>query len=142
MTDLHFRSAKQLASDIRRRKVGCLEALDAFLARVDRFNPKLNAIVVTDVDGARRRAKQADAALKKGKVWGPLHGVPMTIKESYDVAGLPTTWGLPALKDNVAPRNALPVDRLLAPGGGGFRQAQQPAGVAGHQSYNDGYRTT
>src|ERR1700724_407620 len=62
MTDLHFRSAKQLASEIRRRKVGCLEALDAFLARVDRFNPKLNAIVVTDVDGARRRAQQADGA--------------------------------------------------------------------------------
>jgi len=107
MTELHFRSAKQLASDIRRRKVGCLEALDAFLARRDRFNPKLNAIVVTDVEGARRRAKQADAALRKGKVWGPLHGVPMTIKESYDVAGMPTTWGLPALKGNIAPRNAL-----------------------------------
>ncbi len=142
MTDLHFRSAKQLASDIRRRKVGCLEALDAFLARVDRFNPKLNAIVVTDVDGARRRAKQADAALKKGKVWGPLHGVPMTIKESYDVAGLPTTWGLPALKDNVAPRNALAVDRLLAAGVVLFGKTNVPAWLADYQSYNDVYGTT
>src|ERR1700730_7885630 len=126
MTALHFRSAKQLASEIRRRKVGCLEALDAFLARVDRFNPKLNAIVVTDVDGARRRARQADAALKKGKVWGPLHGVPMTIKESYDVAGLPNTWGPPALEDNIAPRHALAVDRLLAAGGGLFGQTTGP----------------
>src|SRR6266851_713504 len=142
MTDLHFRSAKQLASDIRRRKVGCLEALDAFLARVDRFNPKLNAIVVTDVDGARRRAKQADAALKKGKIWGPLHGVPMTIKESYDVAGLPTTWGLPALKDNVAPRNALAVDRLLAAGVVLFGKTNVPAWLADYQSYNDVYGTT
>jgi len=142
MTDLHFRSAKQLASDIRRRKVGCLEALDAFLARVDRFNPKLNAIVVTDVDGARRRAKQADAALKKGKVWGPLHGVPMTIKESYDVAGLPTTWGLPALKDNIAPRNALAVDRLLAAGVVLFGKTNVPAWLADYQSYNDVYGTT
>ena len=142
MTDLHFRSAKQLASDIRRRKVGCLEALDAFLARVARFNPKLNAIVVTDVDGARRRAKQADAALRKGKVWGPLHGVPMTIKESYDVAGLPTTWGLPALKDNIAPRNALPVDRLLAAGVVLFGKTNVPAWLADYQSYNDVYGTT
>src|SRR5260370_9142196 len=134
--------AKQLASDIRRRKVGCLEALDAFLARVDRFNPKLNAIVVTDVDGARRRAKQADAALKKGKVWGPLHGVPMTIKESYDVAGLPTTWGLPALKGNIAPRNALPVDRLLAAGGGLFGKTNLPPWLAHYPTHNHVYRPT
>ncbi|MGH7299146.1 MAG: amidase family protein, partial [Candidatus Rokuibacteriota bacterium] len=116
MTDLHFRSAKQLASDIRRGKVGCLEALDAYLARVDRYNPRLNAIVASDVPGARGRARRADAALKKGKVWGPLHGVPMTVKESYDVVGMPTTWGLSELKDNVPPRNALAVDRLLAAG--------------------------
>jgi len=142
MTDLHFRSAKQLASDIRRRKVGCLEALDAFLLRMDRFNPKLNAIVVTDVEGARRRAKQADTALRKGKVWGPLHGVPMTIKESYDVAGMPTTWGLPALKDNSAPRNALAVDRLLAAGVVLFGKTNVPAWLADWQSYNDIYGTT
>ena len=142
MTDLHFRSAKQLASDIRRSKVGCLEALDAFLGRMDRFNPRLNAIVVTDVEGARRRARQADAALRKGKVWGPLHGVPMTIKESYDVAGMPTTWGLPALKDNIAPRNALAVDRLLGAGAVLFGKTNVPAWLADWQSYNDVYGTT
>jgi amidase len=142
MTDLHFRSAKQLAQDIRRRKIGCLEALDAFLARMDRFNPTLNAIVVTDVEGARRRARQADAALRKGKVWGPLHGVPMTIKESYDVAGMPTTWGLPALKDNIAPRNALAVDRLLAAGVVLFGKTNVPAWLADWQSYNDIHGTT
>ena len=142
MTDLHFRSARQLAGDIRRGKIGCLEALDAFLARMERHNPKLNAVVVTDVDGARRRARQADAALRKGKVWGPLHGVPMTIKESYDVAGLPTTWGLPALKDNIAPRNALAVDRLLAAGVVLFGKTNVPAWLADYQSYNDVYGTT
>jgi len=142
MTALHFRSARQLAGDIRRGKIGCLEALDAFLARMERHNPKLNAIVVTDVDGARRRARQADAALRKGTVWGPLHGVPMTIKESYDVAGLPTTWGLPALKDNIAPRNALAVDRLLAAGVVLFGKTNVPAWLADYQSYNDVYGTT
>ena len=142
MIDPHFRSAKQLAADIRRRKLGCLEALDLYLARMERFNGKLNAIVVTDVDGARRRARQADAALRKGKPWGALHGVPMTIKESYDVAGLPTTWGLPALKDNVAPRNALAVDRLLAAGVVLFGKTNVPAWLADYQSYNDVYGTT
>ena len=115
MTDLHFRSAKQLASDIRRRKIGCLEALDAFLARVDRFNPKLNAIVVMDVAGARRRAKQADAALKKGKVWGPLHGVPMTIKEILSTSsGCRRPGGCPRSRTTWRRANALAVDRLLA----------------------------
>jgi amidase len=142
MTDLHFRSAKQLASDIRRRKVGCLEALDTYLARMDRHNPKLNAIVVTDVEAARRRARQADAALRRGKVWGPLHGVPMTIKESYDVVGMPTTWGLPDLKDNMPPRNALAVDRLLAAGVVLFGKTNVPAWLADWQSYNDVYGTT
>ena len=142
MIDPHFRSAKQLASDIRRRKLGCLEVLDLYLARMERLNGKLNAIVVTDVDGARRRARQADAALRRGKPWGPFHGVPMAIKESYDVAGMPTTWGLPALKDNVAPRNALAVDRLLAAGVVLFGKTNVPAWLADYQSYNDVYGTT
>src|SRR4030095_3221922 len=127
MSDLHFKSARQLASDIRRRKVSAVEVLDAFLARVDRFNPKLNAIIAMDVEGARRRARQADAALRKAKPWARLHGVPMTIKESYDVVGMPTTWGLPALKDNLPPRNALAVDRLLAPRGAVVGKNNAPA---------------
>ena len=138
----HFRSAKQLASDIRRRKIGALEALDLFLARVNRFNPRLNAIVASDVEAARRRARQADAALRKGKVWGPLHGVPMTVKESYDVVGMPTTWGLSELKDNVPPRNALAVDRLLEAGVVLFGKTNVPSWLADWQSFNPVYGTT
>jgi amidase len=66
----------------------------------------------------------------------------MTIKESYDVAGMPTTWGLPALKDNIAPRNALAVDRLLAAGVVLFGKSNVPAWLADWQSYNDIYGTT
>ncbi|HUL04622.1 MAG TPA: amidase family protein, partial [Gemmatimonadales bacterium] len=116
MLDIPFRSARQLAADIRKKKIGCLELLDLYLARVDKYDPAINAVVVRDADRARRRARAADRALAKGDVWGPLHGVPVTIKESYDVAGLPTTWGLPALKDNVAAKNAVAVDRLLGAG--------------------------
>jgi amidase len=142
MTEPHFRSAKQLASDIRRGKLGCLEALDGFLARVDRFNPRLNAVVATDVEAARRRARRADADLRKGKIWGPLHGVPMTVKESYDVAGMPTTWGLSELKDNVPTRNALAVDRLLGAGAVLFGKTNVPAWLADWQSFNPVYGTT
>ena len=96
MSDLAFQSAKRLASQIRRRKIGCVELLDHYLARVERFNPALNAIVETCIPAARDRARAADAALARGEVWGPLHGVPMTVKDSFDVEGLPTTWGVPA----------------------------------------------
>ena len=101
-TDLHYLSATALADLVRERKVGCLELLDHFLDRVRRHNPTLNAIIVLLADEARERAREADAALARGDVWGPLHGVPMTIKESFDVAGTPSTWGVPELRDNIA----------------------------------------
>ena len=100
MSDLAFKSALQLAADIRDRKIGCVELLELYLARVEKFNPALNAIVVLDEERARERAREADAALVRGEIWGPLHGVPMTIKESYDVAGLITTRGNPIFRDN------------------------------------------
>ena len=142
MVDLAFRSAKQLAADIRRKKIGCLELLETYLARIEKYNPKLNAIIVLDRDGARRRARAADAALKKGKAWGPLHGVPMTIKESYDVVGMPTTWGAPELKDNYPARNALAVDRLLAAGVVLFGKTNVPLMLADWQSFNAVYGST
>jgi amidase len=142
MLDLPFRSAKHLAADIRRKKIGCLELLDTYLARMDKYNARLNAIVVTDRDGARRRARAADAPHNKGKVWGPLHGVPMTVKESYDVVGMPTTWGALELKDNRPSRNALAVDRLLGAGVVLFGKSNVPLMLADWQSYNAVYGST
>jgi len=137
-----FRSAKELAADIRRKKIGCLELLDLYLSRVDKYNPALNAIIATDVEGARKRARAADRALARKQVWGPLHGVPMTIKESYDVVGMPTTWGVPELKDNLPLRNALAVDRLLDAGVVLFGKTNVPIYLADYQSYNAIYGTT
>jgi amidase len=140
--DLHFRTATQLAAAIKAKKIGCLELLDLYLNRVATHNPKLNAIIAMDVEAARKRAKAADAAVRRGKLWGKLHGVPMTIKESYDVAGLKTTWGDPKLKDNVATRNALAVDRLNAAGVVLFGKTNVPLMLADWQSYNAIYGTT
>src|SRR6202795_956107 len=137
-----FRSAKELAADIRKKKIGCLELLDLYLTRVEKHNPSLNAIIATDVESARKRARAADRALARKQVWAPLHGVPMTIKESYDVVGMPTTWGVPELKDNFPPRNALAVDRLLGAGVVLFGKTNVPIYLADYQSYNAIYGTT
>ena len=142
MLDIPFRSAKQLASDIRKKKIGCLELLDLYLARVEKYDGALNAIVVRDVERARTRARAADRALSKRQAWGPLHGVPMTIKESYDVEGLPTTWGVPTYKDRIATKNAVVVDRLLAAGAVLFGKTNVPLFLADWQSFNAIYGTT
>ena len=101
MTDLHFASAIELAAKIKLREISAVELLDHYLGRVAKFNPILNAIIWMDADSARARARAADEALAKGTDWGPLHGVPMTVKEAFDLAGSPTTWGKPEMKNNI-----------------------------------------
>lgn len=139
---MHYKSATELASLVRRKKVSALELLDHFLARIDKYNTGLNAIIWMDRDKARKRAKSADAALKKGKRLGPLHGVPMTIKESYQVAGSPTTWGLPAMKDNITDTTAVAAQRMMDAGATLFGKTNVPVALADHQSYNPIYGTT
>ncbi len=142
MEEPAFGSASQLASEIRDRRLGCLELLDFYLARAERHNPALNAIIAWQVDAARQRAREADAALAKGEVWGPLHGIPMTIKESFNLAGLPTTFGNPLWKDNIAAKNAVVVDRLLQAGAIIFGKTNVPLMLMDSQSYNEIYGTT
>ena len=93
MTDIATSSATELAAAIRRREIGSLELLDGYAARIDKLNGALNAVVTLDLERARARAREADAALARGESWGPLHGLPVTVKESFDLAGLRTTWG-------------------------------------------------
>src|SRR2546421_6104877 len=142
MPDVPFRSARQLAADIRKKKIGALELLDLYIARVEKYDDALNAVVVRDFARARTRARAADRALARRAAWGPLHGVPVTIKESYDVAGLPTTWGVPTYKTNVATRNAVVVDRLLGAGAVLFGKTNVPLFLADWQSFNAIYGTT
>ena len=137
MTDPALLPATRLASLVRRRKIGCLELLDHFLTRVERFNPALNAIIATDIPRARRRAREADRALDRGERWGPLHGVPMTVKDSFHVAGLPTTWGVPSQRNNIARADALPVKRLRGAGAVIFGKTNVPIWLADAQSFND-----
>jgi amidase len=140
--DLHFKSAAGIAQLIRERKISAAEALEHFLARVEKHNPRLNAIIWRDTARARARARAADDALAKGEIRGPLHGVPMTIKESYNLAGSPTTWGDPKFRDNVTATSALAVERLEKAGVVLFGKTNVPLMLADHQSYNEVYGTT
>jgi amidase len=142
MHDLPFRPALDLALAIRERRIGCRELLDLHISRVERLDPRLNAVVVRDFDRARARADAADAALARGEVWGPLHGLPMTVKESFDIAGLPTTWGLPELRDSRAEGNAVAVERLLGAGAVIFGKTNVPLLLADWQSFNAIHGTT
>ncbi len=142
MTALHFQSATSLAHAIRTGDLGARELLEHFLARVDQLNPALNAIIQQDRVGARSRADQADEMRARGEPLGPLHGVPMTIKESYDFAGMPTTWGVPEQRNNIAHTSALAVQRLMAAGANVFGKTNVPIRLADFQSYNSIYGTT
>ncbi len=142
MNDIAYSPAMRLASLIRRGKIGSLELLEHFLARVEKYNPALNAIVAMDVEGARKRARAADRALKKGAPRGPFHGLPMTVKESFNVAGLPTTWGVPAFKDRKIATNALAVERWLNAGAVIFGKSNVPVMLADGQSVNPVYGRT
>jgi amidase len=137
-----FGSTAGLAARVRERKIGCLEALDFFLARAEKYNPALNAVVTWQTDRARERARAADAALARGENWGPLHGVPMTVKESFSVEGMPTTWGNPLFKDNVATEDAVLVERLLRAGAVIYGKTNVPYMLMDAQSYNEVYGVT
>ena len=142
MTALHFQTAAALAARIRAREIGCAELLEIFLERTARFNPDLNAIVVLREEEARERASEADQALARGIVWGPLHGVPMTIKESFDVTGTPSTWGVVEHRDNIAARDAVAVDRMKQAGVTLFGKTNVPFMLSDWQSFNEIYGTT
>src|SRR5262245_38056272 len=107
-----FLPATEAAHMVRRKEISSRELTDLALARIDEVNPDLNAVVELRREAALRDAAAADDALARGEDLGPLHGVPMTIKESFNVDGLRTTWGNPAFKDFVADSDATLVRRL------------------------------
>jgi amidase len=116
MSEIWQLSATDLAQRIANRELSSAEVVNAHLARIDAVNPALNAIVRVLADEARAAAALADRRLAAGETVGPLHGVPFTVKENIDMAGLPTTWGVPALAQAVVPADAPVVERMRAAG--------------------------
>lgn len=111
-----FSSTTHIAAAIRARHISAVDVLDAHLAQIERRNPALNAVVTLDAEQARERAREADRALTRGEVWGPLHGVPFTLKDAHATAGMRTTTGFPPL-DHVPEEDGTVAARLNAAGG-------------------------
>ncbi len=109
-------SATRLGQAYRSRELSPVEVLEAVLARCEAVNPRLNAIVTLDAEGARHAARVSDARRRKGEALGPLDGVPFTVKDNIPVEGLRTTWGSRVLSEYVPAEDELPVARLRAQG--------------------------
>src|ERR1700693_776784 len=112
MSDLTFLSAVAMAEQIRKKKISPLELADAHLAKIERLNPKLNAFVHMDEERVRREARNVEAAVMSGRNLGPLHGIPVSIKSSLDVAGLRCEAGTRLRAGYVATEDAPLVARL------------------------------
>jgi amidase len=136
-----YRSAIELRNALAARRVSARELTDAAIARIEALDDKINAVVVRDFDRARTAAKAADDALAKDEK-RPLLGLPMTVKEQYNVEGLPTCWGYPKFKDWKPGFDALAVQRLKAAGAIILGKTNVPKGLGDWQSYNKVYGTT
>jgi amidase len=136
-----YRAAAELVEALAKRRVSSRELVDSAIARIEALDSKINAVVVRDFDRARAAAAAADAALAEGER-RPLLGVPITVKEQFGVAGLPTTWGNPKFKDWRPEVDALAVQRLKAAGAIILGKTNVPVALRDWQSYNDVYGTT
>jgi amidase len=136
-----FKTAVELSAALAAKNVSAVELAQDAIDRIERHDAKINAICVRDFERGLDAARAADAALARGET-RPLLGIPLTVKESYNVAGLPTTWGFPAQKDFTPPEDALAISRVKAAGGVILGKTNVPVGLADWQSYNEIYGIT
>jgi amidase len=137
-----FATTTEMAHALHTKRISARELLDLIFDRIDRHNPQLNAIVWQDRDRAIARALEADDAIVKGSTVGPLHGVPITIKESFAYCGSPSTWGMPKLQDAISPRTAVAVERLESAGAIVVGKTNVPVMLGDWQTYNSIHGTT
>ena len=137
----NFHTAEELTAALRAGEVTSVELTDEAIARIERDDKEINAICVRDFVRARAAARDADQARARGED-RPLLGVPVTVKESYDIAGLPTTWGMPPHRDYVPAEDAVQVSRVKAAGAVVLGKTNVPLGLQDLQSFNEIYGTT
>jgi Asp-tRNA(Asn)/Glu-tRNA(Gln) amidotransferase A subunit family amidase len=136
VVDIAVAPAVELAAAIHRREISSLELLDAYAARIATHNQPLNAVVTLDLERARTRAREADEAIARGESWGPLHGLPITVKDTLETAGIRTTAGFPPLADHVPSVDAVVVERTVQAGAIVFGKTNVPVLAANFRSYN------
>jgi len=142
MNEIIYASAATLTRAIRDKELSSAEVVRACLERIEAINPRLNAVVQLDPEAALERAKQADEELSRGMIWGPLHGLPMTIKDSLDTAGMVTTWGTPGRAGFVPAKDATVVKRLKAAGAILLGKTNTPELTLSYQTDNPIYGRT
>jgi amidase len=142
LKEIAFCSAVELAAMIRNGKISSSELVELYLSRIETFNPKVNAVVTLDAEGARRQAKAADKARAKGKPMGLLHGVPVTIKDGFETAGMRTTSGAPTYQNHIPKRHAAAVQRYVDAGAIILGKTNVPLFCSDSQSYNGIFGTT
>jgi amidase len=142
VTPLLFRSATDLLELLRSREIGAVELLELHLERVAKVNPAINCVVALDEEGALEQARKADEASARGEALGALHGLPMTIKDVFEVVGMPATCGFLHLADYRPTSDAEAVAALREAGAIIFGKTNVPEGAADHQSYNAVYGVT
>ncbi|MEC6988526.1 MAG: amidase family protein, partial [Actinomycetota bacterium] len=141
-TEMHWWSTTETAQRIAAKEVSSREVLEHMVDRADRLDGQINAIIQRDLDRARATADAADAALAAGQPLGPLHGVPMTVKDSFQTEGCITTSGAPELADFVPSEDADPVARVRDAGAVIWGKTNLPIWAGDIQSYNEVYGTT
>jgi amidase len=129
-------TAVEVAAAMRGGELSASDVLETQLARIARHNPVLNAIVTLDADQARRRAREADQALASGDLWGAIHGVPITVKDSFDTAGLRTVSGYRPFARRIPLKDAAPVARLRDAGAIVLGKTNLPTLASGVQTDN------
>jgi amidase len=134
-------STKALVAALQSQKISALELTEHTIARIEALDPRLNAVVVRDFERARQVAEAADVALALGER-RPLLGIPITIKESFNIAGLPTNWGNPEFRDFVPKEDAVMVSRARRAGAVVLGKTNVPLSLHDWQSYNEVYGTT
>jgi amidase len=140
--ELHWMSATELSAAIRGRDVSSTEVLEHLVDRIERLDEPINSVVQWDLERARAAAADADAAVARGDELGALHGVPMTIKDSFQTEGCITTSGSPELADFVPSEDAWPVARLREAGAIPFAKTNLPLYAGDIQTFNEVYGTT
>lgn len=140
--DSNFGTLTEASRAVRSGVISSLELTKHILERINRYNPSLNAIVTLLQDEAMARARAADEALAKGQWWGPLHGVPITVKDAFEMASVRTTAGVPSLSNHIPSKDAVVVERLRAAGGVILGNTNVPFMLRDWQSYNEIYGTT
>lgn len=136
-----YRSTRDLVEALQGRQISAAELTDHVIARIEATDQRINAVVVRDFERARAAAKVADVALARGER-RPLLGIPMTVKESFNVAGLPTTWGMPTFKNWTPQQDAVVVARVKTAGAVVLGKTNVPLALGDWQSYNEIYGTT